>query len=365
MMRRSFGRGALRLLTSLGITALLLLYSLTSCSKQQEPAKLPPGNPTTEAVQVIKPYADTSVARLNVPPPTTGAYFVLDQRSRTIFGIDLNTNKVVSRLPISEPVVQIQYDPHRNWIYEAVTGPQPGLNVYDVGGSRYIQKFRFPGAPRAMCYHPLQQRLYVVSEDSSNVRVFVPDSMKFVLGIPLSIQNQTPIKPTTLQPGPMGKLIMANGARSSVTQLFTEHNFMHQTVVVHNAIAIDQAFFSFDGNSAFCTDTKQGALYRIEFGSGKILGEMYKLDRPRFVQLDVPSNTVVVTVGATEILMLNSDTFRETGRINLSEYGDEILSFEIPPKANYAELLLDYKGVTRWVRFDVKTWEVLRLVELY
>jgi hypothetical protein len=268
------------------------------------------------------------------------------------------------RLLRSEPVVAIQYDPERRWLYEAVAPPQSGINIYDVAAEKYIQKFRYPAPPTAIYFHPIQKRLYVISEDSSDFRMFVPDSMKFTLGFKLTVQNNSPINPTTLLPGPMGKLIMANGERLSVTQLFTEHNYMFQTIIVHDATRIDQAFFSFDGNSSFCTDTDQGALYRVEFGTGKILAEKYKLSKPRFVQLDVPSNTVVVTIGKTEVLLLNADTFRETGRVDLSEYGDEILSLEIPPKANFAELMMDYKGVTRWLRFDVQTWEVLRLVEL-
>ena len=62
--------------------------------------------------------------------------------------------------------------------------------------------------------------------------------------------------------------------------------------------------------------------------------------------------------------MINPDTFRETGRVNLSEHGDNIISLLIPPRANYAELLLDYKGVTRWMRFDLQNWQPTRLVEL-
>jgi hypothetical protein len=63
--------------------------------------------------------------------------------------------------------------------------------------------------------------------------------------------------------------------------------------------------------------------------------------------------------------MLNPDSFAETGQIDLSKYGDEILSLLIPPKANYAEMTMDYKGVTRWLRFDLRTWEPTRMVELY
>jgi hypothetical protein len=88
------------------------------------------------------------------------------------------------------------------------------------------------------------------------------------------------------------------------------------------------------------------------------------LDNPRHVQFEVNTRTLAVVVGKTDVLMLNQDSLAETGRVNLEQYGENILSLLIPPKANYAEITMDYKGVTRWLRFDLKTWQPTRLVEL-
>ncbi|MGB5106517.1 MAG: hypothetical protein WBP29_07025 [Candidatus Zixiibacteriota bacterium] len=298
-------------------------------------------------------------------PPRSDSYFVLDPRNKkTIFGIDLNTNTVSGRYLRNDNIVAIQYDAGRNWIYEAVGNPTPGLDIYDVAQQKYVQKLRFPGAPSALLFHPLQRKLYLVSEDSTNFRYFDLDSMKIMLSIGLHIQDRAPIRPATLSPGPLGKLITANSAHPSVTAIFTENSFMHQTVIIHNAQHIDNAVFSFDGNSTFCCDTQQGAIFRVEFGTGKVLAEKYQLRRPRLMQIEVLSNTVVYVEGNTDLVMLNPDTFRETGRVSLAEYGDDILSLLIPPRANYAEVLLDYKGVTRWMRFDIYNWEPTRFVEL-
>ncbi|TFH63985.1 MAG: hypothetical protein E4G91_07210 [Candidatus Zixiibacteriota bacterium] len=89
------------------------------------------------------------------------------------------------------------------------------------------------------------------------------------------------------------------------------------------------------------------------------------LDNPRLIQLEVNSRTVVVVVDRTKVLMLNPDSLTETGKADLSDYGDDVLSFFIPPKANYAELTMNYKGVTHWLRLDIRTWEPMRMVELY
>lgn len=351
----------------LSISFLIAMALALSCSGKEESKA--PANRTTPPTTASKPapgtFADSTLDRLNTLPPKYDSYYVLDRRSNTIFGIDLNTNKVAARLLRETPLVAIQYDPARNWIYEATGKPQPGIAIFDAATGRYLQKFVQPDVPAGVLYNPVQQRLYVASEDSSVLRVFLPDSMKFILNIGLNIQNMTPIHPTTLMPGPAGKMITANGKRGSVTQIFTENNFMYQTIVIHQAFSIDYAYFSYDGNSSFSCDTERGSLYRVEFGTGKVLGEKHELKRPRFVQLEIASNTVVVAVGKTEVLMLNADTFRETGKVDLAEYGEEILSLEIPPKANYAEVLMDYKGVTRWLRFDVQNWEPLRMVELY
>jgi hypothetical protein len=96
-----------------------------------------------------------------------------------------------------------------------------------------------------------------------------------------------------------------------------------------------------------------------------MLAQKDGLDNPRLIQFEVNSRTVVVVVGKTKVLMLNPDSFAETGQIDLSDEGNEILSLFIPPKANYAELTMDYKGVTRWLRLDIRTWERMRMVELY
>jgi len=356
-----------RLLFSFGLfIAVALVLSCSGKEEAQAPANRTTPPPTTsQPAGTGGAFADSTLDRLNTLPPKYDSYYVLDRRSNTIFGIDLNTNKVAARLLRETPLVAIQYDPARNWIYEAAGKPQPGIAVFDAAAGRYLQKFVQPDVPAGLLYNPIQQRLYVASEDSSVLRVFLPDSMKFTLNIGLNIQNMTPIHPTTLMPGPAGKMITANGKQGSVTQIFTENNFMYQTIVIHQAFSIDYAFFSYDGNSSFSCDTEHGSLYRVEFGTGKVLGEKHELKQPRFVQLEIASNTVVVAVGKTEVLMLNADTFRETGKVDLAEYGEEILSLEIPPKANYAEVLMDYKGVTRWLRFDVQNWEPLRLVELY
>ncbi len=297
-------------------------------------------------------------------PPRSDSYYVLDNRSNTIYGIDLNNNTVFRRLSRSTPVVAIQYDAERDWVYEALGEPASGLDIFDAAQEKYIQKFRFPGAPSGLLYHPIQRMLYVVSKDSTNFRRFDPDSMKFTLAIPMELQERAPIGPVSISPGPLGKLITTNSAHPSVTQIFTEHSFMQQTVVIHNANRLDNAVFSFDGNSSFSCDTKLGAIFRVEFGTGKVMAEKYKINSPRLVQLEVLTNTLIYVEGKTEVVMINPDTFRETGRVSLSEYGENIISLSIPPKANYAELLLDYKGVTRWMRFDIQNWKPMRIVEL-
>ncbi len=353
----------------LGISlfALALFVSIipVACGKKEEPQKpaLQQSIPSQTSPAKL-PTADTTTGQLSSLPPKMDSYFVLDNRSNSIYGIDLNNNKVSAHLARTDQIVAIQYDALRNWIYEAVAEPSPGLDIYDVAAQKYLQKLRFPGAPSALMYHPIQQKLYMVSEDSTNFRVFDPDSMNIVLTIPLNLQERAPISPHSLGPGPMGKLITSNSAHPSVTQILTEHHFMYQTVIIHNADQIDDAVFAFDGNSSFSCDTKQGAIFRVEFGTGKVLAEKYQLKQPRLIQIEVLANTLVFVEGNTEVVMLNPDTFRETGRVDLSEYGDKILSLIIPPKANYAELLLDYKGVTRWMRFDIQNWEQTRLVEL-
>ncbi len=350
---------------SLFVALMIACTLMISCGKKEETPQpvqqVPPssGKTTTSVIS-----GDTNSTRVDVMPPRSDSYYVLDSRTNTIFGIDLNSNKVFRRLLRTNEVVAIQYDAERDWVFEAIGEPNSGIDVYDAANESYVQKFRFPGAPSGLLYHPIQRKLYVVSQDSTNFRRFDPDSMKFTLTIPLHLQERAPIGPTSISPGPLGKLITTNSAHPSVTQVFTEHNFMHQTVVIHNARKIDNAVFSFDGNSSFSCDTQQGAMFRVEFGTGKVMAEKYKLNAPRLVQIEVLTNTVVYVEGKTDVVMINPDTFRETGRVNLSEHGDNIISLLIPPRANYAELLLDYKGVTRWMRFDLQNWQPTRLVEL-
>ena len=75
---------------------------------------------------------------------------------------------------------------------------------------------------------------------------------------------------------------------------------------------------------------------------------------------------VIVYIISYSVLALPCQySFAETGKVDLSDYGDDILTLFIPPKANYAELTMDYKGVTRWLRLDIRTWEPMRMVELY
>lgn len=347
------------------ITALLMACTLMiSCGKKGEaPKPVQQLTPVPQSTTTSTLPNDTS-ARVNVMPPRSDSYYVLDSRTNTIFGIDLTNNTVFRRLLRSNGVVAIQYDAERDWVYEAIPEPNAGIDIFDAANETYVQKFRFPGAPSGILYHPIQRKLYVVSQDSTNFRRFDPDSMKFTLTIPLHLQERAPIGPVSINPGPLGKLITTNSEHPSVTQVFTEHHFMHQTVVIHNARKIDNAVFSFDGNSSLSCDTQQGAMFRVEFGTGKVIAEKYKLNAPRLVQIEVMTNTVVYVEGKTDVVMINPDTFRETGRVNLSEYGDNIISLTIPPRANFAELLLDYKGVTRWMRFDIQNWKPTRLVEL-
>lgn len=338
------------------------------CSKKSEP------QPSTKQQQTVPPplpqgtatapTSDSSRQALNTLPPKSDSYYVLDRRSNTIYGIDLNTDKISNRYLRTDKLTALQYDPERNWLYEGIDDPSAGLDVYDLNEGKYVQKFRFPGAPTAMLYHPIQRRLYLISEDSTNFRVFYPDSVKIGLSMPMQLQERKPISPKSLGPGPGGKLITTNSAHPSVTQILTEYGYMLQTVIIHNADHIDDAVFAFDGNSSFSCDTKQGAMFRVEFGTGKVMAERYQLKSPRLVQIEVTSNTLIYVEGDNQLVMLNPDTFRETGRVSLAEYGERVTSFLIPPKANYAELTIDYKGVTRWMRFDVRSWKPTRMVEL-
>ena len=305
----------------------------------------------------------TTKAQTQTPLPQSDRYYVLDGRSKTIFEIDLNNNKISKRF-IAEDVVAIAYDMGRDWVYEGVGGRQPAMKIFDPKQDKYLQTFAFPEPPSDLLFQPIKKHLYVISEDSTYFRVFVPDSMKFQFQFPLWITDKGKIGPRVVSPGPAGKIVMANGARGSVTEMLTDNNYIYQTVIIHEAKFIDNAVFSYDGNSTFCCDSKQGKIFRVEFGSGDILKKKEGLDNPRYLQFEVNSRTLVAVVGKTDVLMLNQDSLAETGRVNLEQYGDNILSLVIPPKANYAEITMDYKGVTRWLRFDLKTWQPTRLVEL-
>jgi hypothetical protein len=297
-------------------------------------------------------------------PPLSTSYFVLDPQTNTVFELKRTDGTILHKYAQKAPVVAIAFDTEKNLLYEAIGGKNPGLSIFDVSARKFIKQLHFPQQPSAMFFHPTQRRLYMVSADSSYFSVFDADSMKFDFDIRMRIQNNRAIGPTTLEIGPLNKLVTANGKNASVTQILTENRYMYQTVVMNKAYEITSAAFSFDGNSAFATDTQQGAIFRIQFGSGKYLAEKYKLVKPRDVCFDVNSRTVCVVENNNEVAMYNPDTFAETGRVSLSKYGDKILKMNIPPHANYAELLLDYKGVTRWLIMDLSNWEMLRFTEL-
>jgi hypothetical protein len=297
--------------------------------------------------------------------PKSDRHYVLDKKQKTIFEINLNTDSITQRFVLEDDVVAIAYDAQKDWVYEAVTKPKPGLKIFDPKSFKVIQSFDFPQPPSDILFHPIKRELYLTSEDPTYFRIFLPDSLKTKYHYPLSINNNRPVGPRTMSPGPAGMIITANGSHASVTQLTTEGNYAYLTNVISGAIFIDNAISSIDGKSSFSCDSKQGKLFRVEFNSGKMLAKKDGLNNPRLIQLEINSATMVVVIDKTKLLMLNPDSFAETGQIDLSEYGDEILSLFIPPKANYAEMTMDYKGVTRWLRFDLRTWEPTRIVELY
>ena len=338
---------------SLCFLAALLLWS---CSGDKQPQK----SSSAKAQSV-----GNDTAKTQPPLAKSDRYYVLDRKQKTIFEINLNTDSVTKRFALDDDVVAIAYDMEKEWVYEAVTKPKPGLKIFDPKASKLIQSFDFPQPPSDILFNPIKRELYITSEDSSYFRIFLPDSMKTKYCYPLSISNARPVGPRTMSPGPAGWIYTANGPRASVTLLSTDGNYAYQTVILNGAKSVDYAVASFDGNSAFCCDSKQGKIFRIEFGTGKMLLQKEGLDNPRLIQFEVNSRTVVVVVGKTKVLMLNPDSFAETGQIDLSDYGDEILSLLILPKANYAELTMDYKGVFRWLRLDIRNWEPMRMVELY
>jgi hypothetical protein len=158
--------------------------------------------------------------------------------------------------------------------------------------------------------------------------------------------------------------MFANGPRASMTWMIPSAQYIFQTIAIHEAKSIDYAIFALDGTSAYCCDTKQGSIFKVQFNVGKVLSRKDGLNHPKEIQLDLNTNTVVVATGKNTLLMLQADSFAETGKVDLSDSGDELLTLFIPPKSNYAEATMDYKGVTRWIRFDLQTWKPIRLVEL-
>jgi hypothetical protein len=340
---------------SLCFLAALLLWS---CSGDKQPQK-------SSAAQAKTQSVSNDTAKTQPPLAQSDRYYVLDRKQKTIFEINLNTDSVTHRFVLDYDVVAIAYDIKKEWVYEAVTSPRPSLEIFDPKTSKVIQSFDFPQPPSDILFHPLKRELYIVSEDSTYFRIFLPDSMKMGRCYPLQIVGGKPVGPRLMSPGPAGMILTANGSHASVTALSTSGNYSYQTIVLNGAKSVDNAASSFDGKSAFCCDSKQGKIYRVEFGSGKTLAQKEGFDNPRLIQFEVDSRTVVVVVGMTKVLMLNPDSFTETGQVDLMDYGDEILSLVIPPKANYAELTMEYKGVTRWLRLDIRNWEPMRMVELY
>jgi DNA-binding beta-propeller fold protein YncE len=339
----------------LGLCILAALLS-SSCSGDKQPQKSSSASAQNVSNDTVKTQP---------PLAKSDSYYVLDRRQNTIFEINLNTDSITQRFVLEDDVVAIAYDMQKELVFEAVGKPNPGLKIFDPKTSKVIQSLDFPQPPSDILFNPIKRELYLVSQDSSYFRIFLPDSMKTKYHYPLTINEARPVGPRAMSPGPSGTIYTANGARSSVSVLTTSGNYAYQTITINGAKFIDNAVSSFDGNSSYCCDSKQGKLFRVEFGTGKTLTQKGGLDNPRLIQFEVNSLTVAVVVGKTKVLMLNPDSFAETGQIDLSDYGDEILSLYIPPRANYAELTMDYKGVTRWLRLDLRTWKPTRMVELY
>ena len=343
--------------TGLILAPILLCVALLGCADDGD--KRPAPGTQQEAAAV-----DSTLATTVTAPPVAMTQFVLDPQSGKIFELNLTDNSIADQFPAQDDLVAIAFDYMGRKLYKGFAGPQPGLEVFDTETYETIKRGDFAKPISAMLFHPIKRHLFIVSEDSTNLIVFNCDSLGIEQDFPLHVTDKGFIGPTTLEPGPQGKIITANGARASVTQIFTDNSYMYQTVTNLATDYVDCAVFSRDGVSSYSCDTKRGSIYKIQFGSGEPQGQKDNLDRPRLVQIEVSSNTIVVVVGENEVLMLHADTFVEIGRVSLEDYGDEILSLQIPPKANFAELLMDYKGVTRWLRFDIRTWENTRLIEL-
>lgn len=340
------------------LAAILLAVALIGCSDGGDKRPAP-------GIQQETVEADSTPTTTVTAPPAAMTQFVLDPQTKRIFELNLTDNTIANQFPAQDNLEAIAFDYMGRKLYKGFAGPQPRLEVFDTETYETIKRVDFTKPVSAMLFHPIKRHLFIISEDSTNLIVFNCDSLGIEQDFPLHVTDKGFIGPTTLEPGPQGKIITANGARASVTQVFTDNAYMYQTITNNLTEYVDCAVFSRDGVSSYSCDTKRGSIYKIQFGSGEPQGQKDNLDRPRQVQIEVTSNTVVVVVGDNELLMLHADTFAETGRVSLEDYGDEILSLQIPPKANFAELLMDYKGVTRWMRFDIRTWENTRLIELF
>lgn len=348
-------------LISLGFAIFGICLLLIACSGDSEREPAPEAELETE---VAEPTAQVDSTGKLTAPPVAMTQFVLDPKSRRIFRLNLTTDSVAASYPAEADLTCIEFDYMGRKLYKGYAGENPRLEVFDTKNEATIKQIEFPEPVSAMLFDPLKRHLYIVSEDSTRFKDFNCDSLGVEQDFPLHVVKKGFIGPITIEPGPAGKVITANGDRAAMTQIFTEHSYMYQTITNHLARHIDCAVFSWDGNSSYSCDTELGTLYKIQFGSGEVQAQKEGLDRPRQVQLEVNSNTVVLVVGDNELLMLQPDSFAETGRVKLDAYGDRILSLTIPPKANFAELLMDYKGVTRWLRFDIRTWENTRIIEL-
>ncbi len=339
---------------TLSITTIIVSLLVLSCSGDQE-RESPEPEQLVDAKTASEPAA---------PPPRADRHYVLDEVTRTIYEIDLEKDEISNRFEAKDNLVCIAYDPVKRMLYQGFGAPDPALKLLNPATAEVVQAFEFPEPVTAMLFHPIKRCLYIISKDSTHFMTFDCDSLKMVESFPLHVVNRGFVGPISLSPGPGSRLITANGDRTSFSAIYPDAGYQMQTITNSLADRIDCAVFAFDGTAAYSCDTKKGSLFRIQFGSGEIQTQLDSLDRPRSVQIEVNSNTVVVVVGRNDVLMLHPDTFTETGRISLADHGDRIVHLEIPPKANFAEVLMTYKGVTRWLRFDIRNWEVMRLVEL-
>lgn len=348
-------------MTSLSKSAFLFLSiaAMLFCACSGEQQQEAPGASAETANTV-----DTAESSPPPAPPVAQKQYVSDPLSKMIYEIDLSENKITNRFPADDNLRVMQYDVGKDLIYLGLDGPNAGLKVFDPTSNETLETFEFPKPVSDMLFHPIKHYLFIVSEDSTNFMAFNCDSMKIEQDFAIHVVDRGFVGPMRIEPGPIGKVITANGDRASLTQIFTESRYMAQTVTIKDAKRIDYAVFALDGNASYSVDTEQGKLFKVRFGTGDLLGTKEGLDKPRFLQLDVNSNTVIMVVGETTVLMLHPDTFAEMGRVDLSDNGNRILSLEIPPRANFAEVITEYKGVSRWIRFDIKNWGITRLVEL-